>query len=181
MAKFNDVTVGQMEACINRMGGMQKFLDFIGGKGEVVWQTIANLYSVIVYYDQSLAEMISAGKYDWKNSEITEKSFPSKIRGQETLNLEMVHFNRNISSDSAVEEMYKMGLRPATLRELLSFGAKYPEIQREFPVVALGDSCRLGGDRHIACLGGDGSDRNLFLHWWHGAWDGNYRFLAVRK
>jgi hypothetical protein len=40
MAKYNDVTTGHMEACINRMGGMQNFLRFIGGQGEIVFKTI---------------------------------------------------------------------------------------------------------------------------------------------
>ncbi|OHA91408.1 MAG: hypothetical protein A2758_03055 [Candidatus Zambryskibacteria bacterium RIFCSPHIGHO2_01_FULL_49_18] len=41
MAKFNDVTVGQMEACINRMGGMENFLRFIGGAGELVFRLLS--------------------------------------------------------------------------------------------------------------------------------------------
>lgn len=37
MAKYNDVTMGQVEACINRIGGMDAFLKFIGGKGVIVF------------------------------------------------------------------------------------------------------------------------------------------------
>lgn len=40
MAKYNDVTAGQTEACINRMGGWNNFLRFIGGQGKVVFETI---------------------------------------------------------------------------------------------------------------------------------------------
>ncbi|MSU45430.1 MAG: hypothetical protein EXS47_02260 [Candidatus Zambryskibacteria bacterium] len=40
MAKYPDVTAGQVEACINRMGGWDKFLLFIGGKGKVVFGQI---------------------------------------------------------------------------------------------------------------------------------------------
>jgi len=40
MAKYNDLTVGQSEACINRMGGWDNFLRFIGGQGKVVFETI---------------------------------------------------------------------------------------------------------------------------------------------
>lgn len=36
MAKYKDVTMGQVEACINRIGGMDDFLKFIGGKGVIV-------------------------------------------------------------------------------------------------------------------------------------------------
>ncbi len=37
MAKYNDVTMGQIEACINRIGGMDDFLKFIGGQGVIVF------------------------------------------------------------------------------------------------------------------------------------------------
>ena len=43
MAKYNDLTVGQSEACINRMGGWDNFLRFIGGQGKVVFETILTL------------------------------------------------------------------------------------------------------------------------------------------
>lgn len=38
--KYPDVTAGQVEACINRLGGWDKFLLFIGGKGKVVFGQI---------------------------------------------------------------------------------------------------------------------------------------------
>jgi len=53
MAKFNDVTAGQTEACINRMGGWGNFLRFIGGQGEIVFKTILLLITSIVVPAQS--------------------------------------------------------------------------------------------------------------------------------
>jgi len=47
MAKYNDVTAGQTEACINRMGGWDNFLRFIGGQGEIVFKTILSLITTI--------------------------------------------------------------------------------------------------------------------------------------
>lgn len=43
MSKYNDLTVGQSEACINRMGGWENFLRFIGGQGRIVFDTILEL------------------------------------------------------------------------------------------------------------------------------------------
>lgn len=40
MAKYPDVTAGQTEACINRIGGWPDFLRFIGGEGRVVFETL---------------------------------------------------------------------------------------------------------------------------------------------
>lgn len=43
MAKFNDVTIGQVEACINRMGGMENFSRFIAGQGKIVFGQIISI------------------------------------------------------------------------------------------------------------------------------------------
>jgi hypothetical protein len=40
MAKYDDVTVEQIEACINRMGGWNNFLSFIGGNGRIVFDSV---------------------------------------------------------------------------------------------------------------------------------------------
>jgi len=47
MAKYSDLTVGQSEACINRMGGWDNFLRFIGGQGKVVFETILTLLRTV--------------------------------------------------------------------------------------------------------------------------------------
>ena len=47
MAKYNDLTTGQSEACINRMGGWDNFLRFIGGQGKVVFETILTLLRTV--------------------------------------------------------------------------------------------------------------------------------------
>ena len=47
MAKYSDLTVGQSEACINRMGGWDNFLRFIGGQGRVVFETILTLLRTV--------------------------------------------------------------------------------------------------------------------------------------
>ncbi|MBI2086978.1 MAG: hypothetical protein HYT69_02300 [Candidatus Zambryskibacteria bacterium] len=47
MAKYPDVTSGQTEACINRMGGWDNFLRFIGGQGKIVFETILTLLRTV--------------------------------------------------------------------------------------------------------------------------------------
>ena len=47
MAKYPDLTTGQAEACINRMGGWNNFLRFIGGQGRIVFDTILALVRTI--------------------------------------------------------------------------------------------------------------------------------------
>ena len=157
---------------------LDKFVDLVA---EADGKT-GSSFKVTVDYSKTLEQMIADGKYDWKNSDIKAKNFPLNGQGTTAVNIELVHFNRNIESDTALAELDKMGLRPATLPELLAFGAKYPDKQREFPIVALGSVWRsLNGDRYVACLCCDGSKRFLRLFWLEDGWAAFCRFAAVRK
>ncbi|MBI2039244.1 MAG: hypothetical protein HYT22_03130 [Candidatus Niyogibacteria bacterium] len=142
----------------------------------------SNLYPITVDYTLSLERMIAAGHYDWKNDDITAKHFPMKGEGSANVEIQLVHFNRVMESETVIRELDTMGLRPATLEELLAFGAKYPDIQREFPIVALGSVWRYAsGFRSVPFLGRSGAQRHLGLGWFEVRWDENYRFAAVRK
>ncbi|MES2203203.1 MAG: hypothetical protein V4474_02720 [Patescibacteria group bacterium] len=138
-----------------------------------------------VDYGQSLEQMIAAGNYDWKNDDITAKKFPVVGEGIEQFETRVVHFNRTISSEEAVEAIKNINaenpLEPAKIEHLLAFGAKYPEEQRKYPIIALGSVAEVLGDRGVPYLGRDDARRILGLHWWDFDWDDYYRFLAVRK
>lgn len=141
-----------------------------------------NTYRVTVNYDQSIEKAIKAGKYDWVNNDITSKSFPTKRSGEAEVDIELIHFNRDMNTDEVLAELDKRGLRPAELHELLKLGEKYPDLQREFPLVALGSIWQSsGGGRFCPCLGGGGSVRYLYLNWIANRWDGGCRFAALRK
>lgn len=139
------------------------------------------VYEFVVNYTLSLIKMIEMGAYDWVGSDINEANFSKTGEGEVTVNAELIHFNRFISSDDAVIEMDKIGFRPATTYELLAFGVKNPDVQREFPVVSLGSPGKVDGDLFVAYLGRDGSERGLDLGWWNARWYANFHFLGVRK
>jgi hypothetical protein len=102
--------------------------------------------------------------------------------GKAERTLELVHFNRVMTTDQALEELDKQDFRLATIEELLAFGATYPELQREFPIVELGSAWRdQHGMRRVAYLHREGSRRTLHLYGIKSDWYGSYRFLAVRK
>lgn len=134
-----------------------------------------------VDYGMTLEQMIAAGNYDWKNDDITAKRFPLSGTGKVAFEPKLFHFDRDISSENAIKEMEKDGFRPAKIEELLAYGAILPEEQRKYPIVALGSVAKIGGIRHVACLGRNGSRRRLSLSWFGLDWDGDYRFLGVRK
>ncbi len=141
-----------------------------------------NTCPVTANYDLTVEKAIKAGKYDWSNSDINSKNFPSDRKGTAEVAIELVQFGRYMESDEVLAELDKQGLRPATLPELLAFGAKYPDKQREFPIVALGSVWRYrGGYRDVAYLYSYAGDRYLNLSWLGSRWGASYRFAAVRK
>lgn len=136
---------------------------------------------IVVDYSLSLEQMITAGKYDWSNSDITAKRFPLKGSGKVELEPKLFYFGRDMSSDNVIAEMDKEGFRPCTIEELLAIGEQHPELQRKFPLVALGSVAEFNGSRNVACLIRIGSERELNLNWFDDDWRGVCRFPAVRK
>ena len=140
------------------------------------------VFTLVVDYGQPLAKMIEAGRYDSVHPAVTAKHFPIAGQGQRETAVEIFHFNRVMSSDQVIAELDRVGYRPAQIEELLAIGAKKPELQRQFPIIALGSRWRDSyGYRHIPCLDGWGGGRELGIYWFERDWYGHCRFLAVRK
>ncbi len=141
-----------------------------------------NPWNDVVGAVNPLAAMIALGRYEWVNEKITEKNF-----GPETLVLgkgaRLLHFDSSISSEDAIIEMDKRGFKPATLGDLLEFRAKNHEEPLEYPIIALGSIGVFNDDRFVVYLWGRDSERKLDIYWFDfdGGWDGDCRFLAVRK
>jgi hypothetical protein len=147
-------------------------------------KAVAKTYNVMVDYSMSLADMIKAGKYDWSNDDITDKRFSFQGTGQHEVELVMVHLNRSATTREVRQYMDEQGLEPAKIEHLLAFGATYPEIQREFPIIALGSSfVPVHGDRIYPYLHCRGGGRMLSLRWNDDdrPWVESCRFLAVGK
>ncbi|MCX6798155.1 MAG: hypothetical protein NTX66_03030 [Candidatus Falkowbacteria bacterium] len=148
-------------------------------------------FVLIVNYARTLDEMIAAGNYDDKNGDINADHFPLpvELNGQAIeVKAKLFHFNRLINRKNAIAEMDKAGYRPATIAELLALGEAQPELQKQFPILALASVWQDGdGDRSVAYLCADGGRRELELSWFGnvlgglGDFSGGCRFLAVRK
>jgi hypothetical protein len=137
---------------------------------------------ITIDYSLPLDDMIAAGKYDWKNNDITAKRFPVQGLGIVQFEARLFHFDREISSGKAIESITcNASWEPAKIEHLLAFGATYPEEQRQYPIIALGSVAGVSGDRDVPDLDRLGAERDLDLGWWDGGWDGDDRFLAVRK
>lgn len=136
---------------------------------------------ITVNYNLSLPEMIVAGKYGRVNPEITPERFLITGTGESRLLAEIVHFKCDMSLEDVLAKLDTRGLRPGTIEELLAFGATFPDMQRKFPIVALGSSAEMPGRRGVVYLDHGGSQRNLDIIGCGCGWPDFYRFLAFRK
>ena len=127
----------------------------------------------------SLSELIVMGGYDWVNSDIKAENFPIDKSFNPDEETRLFHFNREMSSEQVKKEMDKEGWKPATIWHLLMLGIKNPELQKQFPIIALVSVWR----DLVPYLGWSGIDRkrDLSLLRFDDRWLGDCRFLAVRK
>ncbi|MEK7613242.1 MAG: hypothetical protein AAB449_03820 [Patescibacteria group bacterium] len=134
-----------------------------------------------VDYGRSLDQMIAAGNYDWKSDDITAEKFLVVVNGVEQFEARIFHFDSTMPSGVAVEAIKAAGFEPGKIEHLLSFGEKYPEEQRKYPIIALGSVAEVNGNRYVSYLCRFDARRSLDIRWWGFDWSGRYRFLAVRK
>jgi len=154
----------------------------LGKMADLVVSSKRQVFKILVDFRKTLQEAIQAGKYDWVNSDITQDHFPVQGGVQKEVEAVLFHFNRIVTSDQAISEMEKQGFRPATIEELLALGASYPELQKQFPILALGSVWRHpSGSLYVPYLAWRGCGRDLHLHWLGHVWGGHCRFVALRK
>ena len=126
----------------------------------------------------TLKSLIIAAKFDWVNSDITEQNFP--IETTEPGKCELVDYKKPINTEDVLDDMEKHNLRPATLKELLTYAER--KWNGKDAVIAFGSVWQgSGGVRFVPCLDCGGSGRRLGLDWIDGDWRDGCRFLAVRK
>jgi hypothetical protein len=139
-------------------------------------------FPVTIDYGKTLEEMVVAGHYDRSNDDINSQNFPVAGSGVVTIDLELVHLDKAVSTEAVLAHMDANGLRPARIEELLAFGVTYPGIQREFPLISLGSVWRSShGFGPVPYLSGHGGGRYLHLQHYVKEWLNGCRFLAVRK
>lgn len=154
---------------------------------------VSHPYSIHVDYGQSLSEMLAASNTNQGEAHITEQQFPI-TKGPSAVDailVRLTHLEVNPDVAAGVGEdpseythwltaLHKLGLRPATLPELLAFSAQHPEAESNLDVVELGTLSpeKNGGLEYIV-------DRDGSLAVSSTSEDGfdelgyQYRFLAV--
>ena len=139
-------------------------------------------YPVPVNYCQTLKKMIKNNEFDWKSNLINNDNFPSSERGKVEVTIKLVGFDYKITSESVIKELDRLGLRPATLKELLAFGVAQRDIQRSnYAIVALGSvwSGYDGCVRVVPYISAIPVARSLNHYWWDGVWGSDWQFAAL--
>jgi hypothetical protein len=108
--------------------------------GSQVRPTPYQRFPITVDYDQSIEDLVAAGSYYRTYSEISSKNFPSEATGTRELQVALVQLGDNSSISKILSTQSSAGLRPATIRELLSFAVTYPEMLKHFTIAGLGSS-----------------------------------------
>lgn len=140
-------------------------------------------FHLSVDYGRNVEDGARAGQYDWFNPEINSLHFPAERKGTVEVVMEIIQYDKEQTEpDEVIRDLNSRGMRPATIAELLAFGAAYPDMQRKFPIVALG-SVWWGwhGRGGVAYLIGSASRRDLRLEFWDQRRLPGYGFAAVRR
>lgn len=133
-------------------------------------------------YDRALRESVRAGRYDYVDPYVTPANFPAKEHGSREVRLALAELGEVMTTAEVFERHRALGLRRATIVELLALGEAFPNLQREFPIIAFGSSCVDGpeGSASVPALRSkpDGR-RELYLDWTEYRWDGACRILGI--
>jgi len=175
-----------MEAIINKLGGEEGVAKFLRGEVELVVTKVINFithtFTVLVNETLSVEKAVKEGKFDWVNDDIVSDNFPKLKDGKKSeKDVVLFHFNKDMSSEAVIAEMDKVGYKPASIWDLLGLAVKEPNLQREFPIVALGSVCKVDGHRDGPYLYRDSDGRYLDLHCFGDDWHDDDRFAGVRK
>jgi len=139
-------------------------------------------YSVKVICD--LKSAIAAGKYDEVNGDITPENFPEVGCKPGRAEVILVSFGKKMLYAEVLAEFDRQGLRPAALSRLLAIGARYPELQSQYWIVALGSVWRSSDNGvYRPTLDEIGGEHGLYLYWVDpvNGWGPDTRFVAIRK
>lgn len=148
----------------------------------------SRILTLEIDYSLTKLQMIEAGHYDYVDAFLLANDpVEGLISGSRTIrvNLELVHFNRVISTADILKETKALGLISAGIEHLLALGAAHPNLQNEFPIVAFGSVWQylIGGRavpylrrfKAMRLMDSMGSIHDSLY------WTEEYHFLTVRK
>lgn len=145
MAKYNELSLGQIEAIINKLGHVYGAMQFLEGKTQVVPVIEkTHKYTIRVGDGRSAKELLDAGKYDTVDPSIlqsVENGNVSMDSEDKEMELTAVYIEGWITKEVVLEEFKQLGLELPTLEQALRFREKHPRHYLNNPPL-----CFLHGD-----------------------------------
>lgn len=187
---------GRLDAQIKELGGTPEALHILArDEGLPLVRSVAELlvsaelktrdrFQLAVDYDKSFGRMVADCKCGTNvNADIIGEHFPVTGNGVHEYEVIVVTFGKRISDDDVTAEFAGMDLEDARLEHLCALAAKYPELQRQFPIAARGSSWVSPSSGYLmyAYLSEWNDERELGVVHVDGDWNDSWRFLALRK
>jgi hypothetical protein len=143
----------------------------------------AGSYRITTGDGRSTEELVDAGGYAYAHSCVTSENFPARhLEARRVREIVLLEFGHDVTSEEAIAEAVQLGLTRPMYEDALYFGIKYPDVQRERPVVFLHDPWfGVSGRRDVLCLWSNAGRRELGLEGFDDRWSRNYRFGFVRR
>lgn len=122
--------------------------------------------------------------FDWVYNWITPEHCPLKPVNNLEKDIELIKFDKYLSTDDAIKEIAAQGYVPAPSNYLLGLGVQYPEIHKGKKWIVSLDKQNLFADQDgipcFLCLGW-GDERCLHVVYGTGVWGDGWWFAVVRK
>jgi hypothetical protein len=153
-----------------------------GQTGLRLTDSTGNRFQDTMEYSRTVAELVETGKYDRIDHGIFEPDdYDNPPEAVASLEVEEVVFHLSGESSFAdiVERMRQAGLRQVSRKEILNFGWRHPDVQRGFPLVALGCHIQIKDSVYGICLRGDNTSRAIGLCNRDQKWPACYRILGI--
>lgn len=97
------------------------------------------IFTVTVDYQKPMARLVKEGHYYSVSPEIIQDNFRNEGEKEKTeIAFRVIQMEKLTNPKEAEKRLDRSGLRTATIKELLAFGAKFPDVQRQFHIGALG-------------------------------------------
>jgi len=140
------------------------------------------VYRIVIGDGRSTEELVAAGAYGYAHSCVTSDNFPARpFAGPQAREIVLLEFNREVTSEDAIAEALRLGLERPVYEDALCFGAEYPDVQRERPVVFLHDPWfGFFGRRDVLSLWTNAGRRELGLEGFDDPWRPTWRFAFGR-
>ena len=149
----------------------------------LLMQPRVSLVRIAFAGSDGFAPLMARGNYDWISPEIRHASAQGTTMAPRHLGLVLVHYNSTMLTADVMADLARRRLRPAGIEEVLILGAsaKTRDLQRSFPIIALGSQWNSeGGSRVCPLLAGNPSNRQLLVTDVASQWEAPCRFSAIR-